>query len=540
MIRTLILALAGTVLLFSLAACGGSADDPGDSPAAGPVIRSTPPPAAGDGDAPTVPDATRRSMTGDSRSDGAASKTGSCVGPDEIRQISEIREGETIEDSLSGGWHLYCFQAEKGLVYWIEAEAGGVLSFLLEVTDQVGALEDSRLLLAAIDDGTFVPRSSGIYYLYISAETGDYSLSLTALTDDHPNYQEEATPIEDGQTLKGEIEYQGDRDVFSFQGEEGVGYRAEVSPDGGGGIYVDLLFANGSPSLAVDRDDAKVWFPRDTQTTYVFVRGLEKGYSLSLSSFQDDHADGRDTGEATEISPGQAVGGILEHESDIDVFRFQPADYTEYRIEGRPGTSQDVVIHLCTQDAQYCSDEAQSAADAPAVLVAAFWPENSKQPRYVRVSGPDSATGTYNLSLFSRPTNCPSDLDARRIEAGETKHGKADRFRISATQSVVRNHTFCFLAEEGQEYRIEVLPSRPGSTQTIKDSVIVLLTDELEVILEEDDEGMDSLVWTAPSAVDYYITVRAKEGWSEYMSGGRVWVRGWTGGTYALSVTLEE
>ena len=539
MIRTLILALAGTVLLFSLAACGGSADDPGDSPAAGPVIRSTPPPAAGDGDAPTAPDATRRSMTGDSRSDGAASKTGSCVGPDEIRQISEIREGETIEDSVSGGWDLYCFQAEKGLVYRIEAETGGVLSPQLEVTDQVGALEESRQLLAANDYGVFRPRSPGIYYLYISVETGDYSLSLTALTDDHPNYQEDATPIEDGQTLKGEIEYKGDRDVFSFQGEEGVGYRAEVSPDGAGGINVDLRFASGSPSLAVDWDDAKVWISRDTQTIYVFVSGWEKGYSLSLSSFQDDHADGRGTGEATEISPGQAVGGILEHESDIDVFRFQPADYTEYRIEGRPGTSQDVVIHLCTQDARNCTDEAQSAADAPAVLVAAFWPKNSKQTRYVKVSGPDSATGTYNLSLFSRPTNCPSDLDARRIEVGETKHGKADTMR-SAGKIVERNHTFCFLAEEGQEYRIEVLPSRPDSTETIKDSVIVLLTDELEVILEEDDEGMDSLVWTAPSAVDYYITVRAKEGWSEYMSGGRLWVRDWKGGTYALSVTLEE
>ena len=319
----------------------------------------------------------------------------------------EIKAGQAVEGSIGRlGWKKYCLQADKDLVYLIEtAEDGQLQPYSIEVSSEKLAPEDSNLLLNAYGFGAFAPPSSGTYYLWVSGGPGAYSLSLSALSDDHANYPEEATLIDNGETLDGNIEYQDDVDIFSFQVEEGVGYRVNVSAGTSTSARMELDNRSGGARVVptVEYGDRAVWIPTHPETLYVKVWGEAGTYSLSLSSFRDDHVDQRDTDDATGIEPGQTLDGLIEHEADVDVFRFQPKKATKYIVLGHPGTNSNVALEMCQHDAQFCDEDAVSTGDAPATLELGF--QNYVRVHYIRVSSFDKATGSYSISLSETPTN---------------------------------------------------------------------------------------------------------------------------------------
>ena len=224
--------------------------------------------------------------------------------------------------------------------------------------------------------------------------------------------------------------------------------------------------------------------------------------------FGDDHGD--DRSGATRIRDGEFLDGDIELDGDRDFFSFSAERGREYRIETHLGF--DTVLVLYGPDGDYLVEDDDSGDSGASRLE---WVAPSSDTYYIEVSGFESTTGTYQLSLSvlgAQPLDDHGDdrSGATRIRDGEFLDGDIE---LDGDRDF-----FFFSAERGREYRIE--------THLGFDTVLVLYGPDGDYLVEDDDSGEGGaslLEWVAPSSDTYYIEVSGFSG---------------TLGTYQLSLSV--
>ena len=378
--------------------------------------------------------------------------------------------------------------------------------------DQLGLDRNGALAYRLEGDGSTPGRGS--------EEEPSQAPERPRFADDHGDDRSGATRIRDGEFLDGDIELDGDRDFFFFSAEGGREYRIEThlgfdtvlvlyGPDGGYLVEDDDSGDSGASRLE--------WVAPSSDTYYIEVSGFSGTlgtYQLSLSELgaqsPDDHGD--DRSGATRIRDGEFLSGDIELDGDRDFFSFNAERGREYRIETHLGSNSDTVLFLYGPDGDYLVEDDDSGDSGASRLE---WVAPSSDTYYIEVSGFETTTGTYQLSLSVLGAQSPDDhgddrSGATRIRDGESLNGDIERDGD--------RDFFSFSAEGGREYRIE---TTLGSNN---DTVLVLYGPDGDYLDEDDDSGEDAasrLEWVAPSSDTYYIEVSGFDG---------------TPGTYQLSL----
>ena len=245
--------------------------------------------------------------------------------------------------------------------------------------------------------------------------------------DDHADDFAGATRIQVGDRLNGDIEHEGDVDLFSFRARSGHYYTIRVRHGNNPDTILTLLDSDGR--LITEDDDSGgdgepwlEWAAPSSAIYYVEVRGFAGGdigtYRIEMGESDpeptpapqptlapapttvparavDDHADG--ISGATRISEGDRLNGDIEHDGDVDLFSFRAQSGYNYTIRVRHGTNPDTILTLLDSDGRLITEDYDSGGDGEPRLE---WAAPSTGNYYVEVRGFDGdATGTYRIEL---------------------------------------------------------------------------------------------------------------------------------------------
>ena len=333
--------------------------------------------------------------------------------------IDEEAQGELDEP---GDFDLFVFEATEGEVYQIDVALGTLDDSV------VGLYDTDETELAYNDDHegspasriVWVAPSSGSYYVRVAAwggGTGSYTMTVATfdVVDDHADVVGDATPVmADGAAL-GVVDYPGDIDLFVFEATEGELYQIDVALGTLADSVVALYDADeweltsnddyeGSPASRI------FWEAQSSGSYYIAVSSWGDGtgsYTLTVvvPDIVDDHAV--TIGDATPVTAGEAVLGVVDYPGDIDLFVFEATEGEVYQIDVALGTLADSVVVL------YDADEWELAYndDYEGSLASRIvWEAPSSGSYYIDVysSGDgtifslDDDTGSYTLTITVR------------------------------------------------------------------------------------------------------------------------------------------
>ena len=342
--------------------------------------------------------------------------------------------GEAVQGTVDyqGDVDFFVFQAEEGDLYRIDAALGTLTNSRarlfsptggpLTVNDDYGDSLASLIYWEA-------PITSE-YYVEVWGHdgTGTYTLTvdISDIDDDHPNYHtyyrlragstltQEYVILTVGESVPGEIDYDGDRDFFAFEAEAGRLYQIDVAlgtlPDSDVRLYDAYGERMAYNDDYGDSPESRiVWKAPSSGSYYVDVGGpLPDRYHLvggngtgsytltvALSDIIDDHADELDDATATTL--GEAVQGVLDYSGDVDVFAFEAEEGKIYQIDVALGTLSDSEVTLYDADGEWLifnDDYGDSLASR------ILWEAPSAGSYYVEVIG-FGGTGSYTLTIVT-------------------------------------------------------------------------------------------------------------------------------------------
>ena len=262
-------------------------------------------------------------------------------------------------------------------------------------------------------------------------------------TDDHADDFAGATRISVGDRLNGDIEHEGDVDLFSFRARSGYYYTIRVRHGTNPDTILTLLDSDGR--FITEDDDSGgdgepwlEWAAPSSAIYYVEVRGFAGGdigtYRIEMGESDpeptpapqptlapapttvparaaDDHADG--ISGATRISVGDGLNGDIEHEGDVDLFSFRAQSGYNYTIRVRHGTNPDTILTLLDSDGRFITEDDDSGGDGEPWLE---WAAPSTGNYYVEVRGFEGGDiGTYRIEMGEsdpEPTPAPQPTAA--------------------------------------------------------------------------------------------------------------------------------
>ena len=210
--------------------------------------------------------------------------------------------------------------------------------------NDTGVGANSRLIFDA--------ERAGTYYIAAGAnhsDTGTYRVSVTDVTDDHPESPATTGAVAVGGSATGAVETAGDHDWFEVVLEAGKTYRVDLEgadTDAGTlsdprlhGVYdadEDRVYG-----LTIRRDDGGVgrnsvlvFAPEVSGTYYIgaaAARGATGTYRVSVRELADDHP--ADTGTTGTVAVGGSATGEVEFANDMDWFAVVLDAGTVYRID---------------------------------------------------------------------------------------------------------------------------------------------------------------------------------------------------------------
>ena len=406
---------------------------------------------------------------------------------------------------------VFVFDAEEGNLYQIDVALG-------TLGDSVATVYDAHETELAFNDdygGSLASRvfweapSSGRYYIAVASwgdETGSYTLTVVAsdIVDDHADTIGEATPVTTGVAVRGVVDYPDDKDVFVFDAEEGNLYQIDVAL-GTLGDSVATVYDAHETELAFNDDyggslaSRVFWEAPSSGRYYIAVAswGDETGsYTLTVvaSDIVDDHAD--TIGEATPVTTGVAVRGVVDYPDDKDVFVFDAEEGNLYQIDVALGTLGDSVATV------YDAHETELAFNddyGGSLASRVFWEAPSSGRYYIAVASWGDETGSYTLTVVA--SDIVDDHADTIGEATPVTTGVAVRGVVDYPDD---KDVFVFDAEEGNLYQIDV------ALGTLGDSVATVYdAHETELAFNDDYGGSlaSRVFWEAPSSGRYYIAV---------------------------------
>ncbi len=154
-----------------------------------------------------------------------------------------------------------------------------------------------------------------------TADSANYTLSATQVTDDHTNYIDNgnATITLDGASVSGSLEYLEDYDIFEFDYVLGQSYYAVVTGPDAENIRVQMVAENGVIFSTISNQATQLI---TDQNYYIAVSGDQPtdlgDYTIEIVTYMNDH-DFNDPGALT-------IGGSDTGNWDSDEM-FRVADY---------------------------------------------------------------------------------------------------------------------------------------------------------------------------------------------------------------------
>ncbi len=377
---------------------------------------------------------------------------------------------------------------------------------------------------------SFTARETGTYYASAAGHgdtlTGTYNLGMVA-TDDFGNNSETSGLLEVGGSVRGKIDFQGDRDWFAVQLIAGTTYRFDLKNPGGTFItcfltsiclldpYFRLYDSNGNlvgytNNGGHHRDSRYPFTPEDTGTYYASASSKynsDKGdYTLSVVEVPvvaDDFGNNSNTLGRVEV--GGSVTGTIEYDSDPDWFAVQLIAGTTYRFDlgGSPtgqGTLSDPYFRLYNSLGYIINDndDGGSGYNSRFSFTA---PETGTY--YAAAGGYGRRTGTYTLSVKVTDDFGNNSDTLGRVEVGGSVTG--------TIESQGDQDWFAVQLTAGTTYRFD-LEGTDTAPETLSDPYFRLY-DSNSNLVGENNNGEDGLnsqfSFTAPSTGTYYASAGA-------------------------------
>ncbi len=326
---------------------------------------------------------------------------------------------------------VFSFSTIQGHVY---AAAISLGSSRLELRDANNSVLSSSYNGVA----SFIAPTNGPFFVAVmgSYTTGTYSLTVTDRgVDDHVNTTVGATPLTLGSPLSGDVQYQGDLDVFSVAVVAGRHHQVTCTAVSGSCSY-SVLDASGSV-LANGYSGSTLAFkpPANSTTVYLRVSSSSESarYTVLVADLgPDDHGD--TLADATVLTLDvAATSGVLAVGGDVDAFSVVAS------------TGQIILLSCTTTSGTACALTVSSPSGSTLL-------QNSAAPSartgflavnagtyLVQVRGSSSAPGAYTLAA----TRGTDDFTTVRpltlgtpTTGGIDYVGDSDVFSIALTQGV--------------------------------------------------------------------------------------------------------
>ena len=409
-----------------------------------------------------------------------------------------------------GDGDYFAFAAEEGELYQLDVTLGTLEDSVLDIFDTGGIWLDgnddsaessaSRLYWIAPGTGTYYVRVTGF-----DVGTGTYTLTiaLSDIVDDHPDSSADATPVEIGVDTHGAIDYEGDRDYFAFEAQEGEYYQLDVTLGTLDDSILELFDADGI-WLDANDDSAEstasrlIWLAPGTGTYYVQVASFRAGtgtytLTIAISDIVDDHPNSAEN--ATPVEIGVSAPGELEYEDDIDFFAFEATAGEYYELDVTLGTLQDPQLAILDAHGNWLATNFDYSDLAASGFI---WNAPNTSTYYVQVAS-FTGPGTYAVTITV------SDI----VDDHPNSAGNATPVEIGvAVQGELEyegdGDFFAFEATAGESYELDV------TLGTLQDSVLDLYDADGTWLDSNDDYGDSTasrLTWTAPSTGTYYVEV---------------------------------
>lgn len=212
---------------------------------------------------------------------------------------------------------------------------------------------DPKTIVKALNPGQ-------TYLLEVWSDNSIAGVSVLQMYDDYANEHAYATPINIGETRKGNIEVSGmgECDFFAFTtSNKRAFYEVAIYNDGASPVQLTLYEgpneAYSHESITADGGDANTITKelRKSNTYYIKVNGYydrQTYYRISVKMIPDDASD--DFNGAVRLKDGKGKGGKIQVSSDVDFYKFTTAkNKTAYQITIRNNSTDDVWFTLYTR-----------------------------------------------------------------------------------------------------------------------------------------------------------------------------------------------
>ena len=317
-------------------------------------------------------------------------------------QIATITHGIFVDRHFRIAEVSRCTRA-LGLGFLLEAldiiGEEGMASALREVyTPEGGRYADEEAIYRALLGLTTPGQRDTFRDLYRRLHGGPYSDPDVDRSDDHGDAVEFPTDIEVGSVITGALDYRFDFDYFRFRAEANQKYRFDVIhetlPASGVMLFSDARNRE-LPKAKVRTSSGPLvqWIAPRSREYYFAVLGLrgETGsYSFTIThvpDVPDDHGD--NVTEATDISAGQVIEGVVDDNFDLDYFRLPVITGKSYEVTIRGEALQDCCVSFYSPNRMN-----------PVWTSSGFgWRAVITGVRYLIVGGGHENTGSYTLRV---------------------------------------------------------------------------------------------------------------------------------------------
>ena len=344
-------------------------------------------------------------------------------------------------------------------------------------------------------------------------------------TDDHPNAIGSNTAVVPGDSVTGNLETGGDKDIFVVSGTAGSTYSIDLrgAPSSLGTLTDPILtILDSNSSQIAQNDDGGTGF--ESSLTYrpsvagdffieagAFSSGLTGTYQLDVTdvTVQDDHSD--NIGDNAILIIGANQAGNLEIENDTDVFALDVEAGVTYTIDQKGfwssvGNLRDPLLTLKDSAGTILSQNDDGGFRLESQII--FTPI-STETIYVEAGAFGTRTGTYEISVGASGTSSDNDvadtpsLGLTSIIPGISQTGDVE---VGGDKDV-----FSLSVTSGATYQIDMKGST-SNVGTLTDPLLRVLDINGEVLGQNDDggRGFESLLtYTASSTGEVFIEAGA-------------------------------
>ena len=441
------------------------------------------------------------------------------------RNATEISIGEPTNGVIEfePDVDFFTFNAERHTTYRLLLEEGSLRRGALFLLDSEGAkLEPPWFPDAPQDRFVWTAKSSGPYFVVATPaygegeeyRQGDYSVSVEKYTDDHADDSDEATAIALDEAVTGFLHSHNDIDSFKLATEPNSVYQIDVAPKRASlnlpVLYVDYFAAwNRAKGKRVDEEDLPIsWRASKPGVLHIAISTSwhSVGYVLTVTEFADDHGD--DPGLATEVTIGALTEGFKEDAVNKDFFAFQAVKGQSYEMMFDFSEIFDGEVSLTSSD-----DGSVLYRTHGRDQLRFVWQAELTERVFVEVfGGADWKEGVYTLRI-DEVEDKPDDEHGDRIATSTSV--EIDSEILGTIWGLTDRDVFRFTAVKGEVYTISI------DDEFNSDFVVQIVDWSGDLLATRTNVHVanycfpppetygDVIVWKAPRAGDYFLTVAA-------------------------------